>query len=103
MAGETSPTAASVPDAVRQSDEPIAIGKVDTMAADEVEKWELSAETYAAIMAKHKPNVLGSGYIRLYLLCAAVFFCSTMNGKATAHLIDMTRRSSIEADAAVIT
>ncbi|KAH8688541.1 general substrate transporter [Ilyonectria robusta] len=37
-------------------------------------------ETYANIMAKDKPDPRGPGYIKLYLLCSAVFLCSTMNG-----------------------
>jgi len=81
-----SPTAtAGAPEVTgRPSDENITIGRLDTMAADEVEKLELSAETYAAIMAKHKPDVRGPGYIKLYLLSAAVFLCSTMNGESHA-------------------
>ncbi|OQE16600.1 hypothetical protein PENFLA_c027G10934 [Penicillium flavigenum] len=46
----------------------------------EVENMEESIETYAAIMAAHKPNPRGPGYIKLYILSAVVFLCSTMNG-----------------------
>ncbi|KAI0970749.1 lactose permease [Xylaria arbuscula] len=35
---------------------------------------------YAAIMATNKPNPRGPGYIRLYLLSATIFLCSTMSG-----------------------
>ena len=76
-----SPGTTGVPDTARKSnDNNIAIGRVDTGLVDETEKLELSAETYATILAKNKPNPLGSGYLRLYLLSAAVFLCSTMNG-----------------------
>ncbi|KAI5462795.1 general substrate transporter [Mariannaea sp. PMI_226] len=37
-------------------------------------------ETYANIMAKHKPNPLGPGCIKMYLVSSLVFLCSTMNG-----------------------
>lgn len=46
----------------------------------EVETIEESMETYARIMAAHKPNPLGPGYIKLYMLSAVIFLCSTMNG-----------------------
>jgi hypothetical protein len=46
----------------------------------EVETVEDSMETYARIMATQKPNPMGPGYIKLYLLSAVVFLCSTMNG-----------------------
>ncbi|KAI2642316.1 general substrate transporter [Xylaria nigripes] len=41
---------------------------------------EPTMETYAAIMATNKPNPLGPGYIRLYLLSMTIFLCSTMSG-----------------------
>ncbi|KAK7408442.1 hypothetical protein QQX98_009369 [Neonectria punicea] len=47
---------------------------------ENTESMEHSMETYANIMAKHKPNPRGPGYIKLYFLAAAVFLCSTMNG-----------------------
>ncbi|KAI0002668.1 hypothetical protein F4779DRAFT_622177, partial [Xylariaceae sp. FL0662B] len=47
---------------------------------NDVSKVEATPETYAAIMARHKPNPLGPGYLRLYGLAAVVFLCSTMNG-----------------------
>jgi hypothetical protein len=53
----------------------------------EVEDIE-STETYAKIMATHKPNPLGPGYIKLYLLSAVVFLCSTMNGVFNLCLIE---------------
>jgi hypothetical protein len=37
-------------------------------------------ETYAAIMATHKPDPRGPGYIKLYLLAGVIFLCSTMSG-----------------------
>ncbi|KAI1311771.1 lactose permease [Xylaria venustula] len=37
-------------------------------------------ENYAAIMATNKPNPRGPGYIKLYLLSATIFLCSTMSG-----------------------
>jgi uncharacterized membrane protein len=46
----------------------------------EVENMEDSMETYASIMATQKPNPRGPGYIKLYILSAVVFLCSTMNG-----------------------
>ncbi|KAJ5589173.1 hypothetical protein N7537_011851 [Penicillium hordei] len=46
----------------------------------EVENMEEVIETYATIMATHKPNPRGPGYIKLYILSAVVFLCSTMNG-----------------------
>lgn len=53
--------------------------KRDSMLED-VKLQQPSAETYAAIMAHHKPDMRGSGYIRLYLVAGAVFLCSTMSG-----------------------
>jgi hypothetical protein len=50
----------------------------------EVENMEDSMETYASIMATQKPNPRGPGYIKLYILSAVVFLCSTMNGKSSA-------------------
>jgi hypothetical protein len=47
----------------------------------EVENMEEVIETYATIMATHKPNPRGPGYIKLYILSAVVFLCSTMNGE----------------------
>ncbi|KAJ1337303.1 Lactose permease [Microdochium nivale] len=44
------------------------------------------ATEYATIMATQKPDPRGSGYIRLYLLGAVCFFCSTMNGFDSALL-----------------
>ncbi|CRK22047.1 hypothetical protein BN1708_013280 [Verticillium longisporum] len=41
---------------------------------------ESFAERYATIMATQKPNPRGPGYIKLYILAAMVFLCSTMNG-----------------------
>lgn len=49
----------------------------------EVENMEQSIETYATIMATHKPNPRGPGYIKLYILSAVVFLCSTMNGESS--------------------
>lgn len=49
----------------------------------EVENMEEVIENYATIMATHKPNPRGPGYIKLYILSAVVFLCSTMNGKST--------------------
>lgn len=42
---------------------------------------DASPETYAAIMAQNKPNPLGPGYRKLYILAGCVFLCSTMNGE----------------------
>lgn len=53
--------------------------KRDSMLED-VKLQQPSAETYAAIMAQHKPDLRGPGYIKLYLVAAAVFLCSTMSG-----------------------
>lgn len=50
----------------------------------EVENMEDSMESYANIMAAQKPNPLGKGYIKLYLLSVVVFLCSTMNGESSA-------------------
>lgn len=60
-----------------------AVTKRDTATAtlDDVKLQEPSAETYAAIMATHKPNLWGPGYLRLYLVATSVFLCSTMSGK----------------------
>ncbi|KAI0181652.1 general substrate transporter [Hypoxylon sp. FL1284] len=54
------------------------------VALDDVDATEPSLETYAAIMATNKPDPRGPGYIKLYLLAATVFLCSTMNGFDTA-------------------
>lgn len=53
----------------------------------EIETMEESTETYARIMAAHKPNPLGPGYIKLYMLSAVIFLCSTMNGMLTSNYI----------------
>lgn len=37
-------------------------------------------ETYATIMTTNKPDPWGPGHIRLYLLAATIFLCSTMSG-----------------------
>ncbi|KAI1106523.1 general substrate transporter [Jackrogersella minutella] len=50
------------------------------IALNDVDGLEPSPETYAAIMATHKPNPRGPGYIKLYLLAGMIFLCSTMNG-----------------------
>ena len=47
---------------------------------EDVKLQQPSAETYAAIMAQHKPDLRGPGYIKLYLVAGAVFLCSTMSG-----------------------
>ncbi|KAI1325020.1 general substrate transporter [Xylariaceae sp. FL0255] len=49
------------------------------------------AETYAAIMASDKPNPLGPGYIKMYMLTVVIFLCSTMSG------FDSSLMSSINA------
>lgn len=57
-------------------------GDVDIKGAgvQEVERRAPDAQNFAAIMATNKPNPWGQGYIRLYLLSAIIFLCSTMNG-----------------------
>lgn len=37
--------------------------------------------TLAEIIERNRPDPWGSGYRTLYLMCALVFLCSTMNGK----------------------
>lgn len=54
--------------------------KGQQVSLDDVEGLEPSPETYATIMAMNKPNPLGPGYIKLYLLAGMIFLCSTMNG-----------------------
>ncbi|OTA57993.1 general substrate transporter [Hypoxylon sp. EC38] len=54
--------------------------KGQRVSLEDVEGLEPSPETYATIMATNKPNPLGSGYIKLYLLAGMIFLCSTMNG-----------------------
>jgi hypothetical protein len=61
--------------------------KEDTVLK-EVEDVEDSMETYAKILASNKPNPLGPGYIKLYLLSAVVFLCSTMNGIPSSNYDD---------------
>ncbi|KAI1815684.1 general substrate transporter [Poronia punctata] len=41
---------------------------------------EPDPETYAVIMATNKPDPLGPGYLKLYLLAGVIFLCSTMSG-----------------------
>lgn len=67
-----------VEDAPRPVD-PTRDEKRDSMLED-VKLQQPSAETYAAIMAQHKPDLRGPGYIQLYLVAGAVFLCSTMSG-----------------------
>ncbi|UNI18410.1 hypothetical protein JDV02_004681 [Purpureocillium takamizusanense] len=50
------------------------------LSLDEVEDMQPSPGTYAAIMATHKPNPRGPGYLKLYALASVIFLCSTMNG-----------------------
>lgn len=38
-------------------------------------------EDYATIMATNKPDPWGPGSIRLYILAATIFLCSTMSGQ----------------------
>lgn len=49
---------------------------------EKLEDMENPIETYASVMAEHKPNPRGPGYIKLYILSGLIFLCSTMNGKA---------------------
>lgn len=37
----------------------------------------------AAIIATHKPNPLGRGYLKLYAVCVLIFLASTMNVSMT--------------------
>ena len=79
------PAPADAPEVRRSNEKDIQpVGRVDTGANEDIDKLEAGAETYAAILAKNKPDPLGKGYIRLYLLSAAVFLCSTMNGASDA-------------------
>ncbi|OHX01099.1 lactose permease [Colletotrichum incanum] len=55
-------------------------------ALKQVDDAETRANTYAAIMATHKPDPRGPGYMKLYLLAGVCFFCSTMNGYDSALL-----------------
>lgn len=55
-----------------------ATAPVDTLEGLKLE--QPSAETYAAIMAQHKPDMRGPGYIKLYAIAGSVFLCSTMSG-----------------------
>ncbi|KAJ2997290.1 hypothetical protein NUW58_g689 [Xylaria curta] len=48
--------------------------------SDKVCNVEPTLENYASIMATNKPDPRGPGYIRLYLLAATIFLCSTMSG-----------------------
>ncbi|KAH7248492.1 general substrate transporter [Fusarium redolens] len=54
----------------------------DDANLQQVEKTDMGnlIETYANIMAEHKPDPRGPGYIKLYSLAALIFLCSTMNG-----------------------
>jgi hypothetical protein len=56
----------------------------DDANLQQVEKTDMGnlIETYANIMAEHKPDPRGPGYIKLYSLAALIFLCSTMNGKS---------------------
>lgn len=38
--------------------------------------------TLAEVIERNRPDPWGSGYKKLYLMCALVFLCSTMNGNA---------------------
>ncbi|KAI1389076.1 general substrate transporter [Hypoxylon trugodes] len=79
MADEAKDTQASLTSKVRLSHD--TTGKRDHhVGLDDADGLEPSPETYAAIMATHKPNPRGPGYIKLYLLAGMVFLCSTMNG-----------------------
>jgi MFS family permease len=46
-----------------------------------VDEYEGVNTTFAAVMAKHKPNPFGHGYLKLYGLCLILFLNSTMSGK----------------------
>lgn len=43
--------------------------------------------TFAAIMAKHKPNPWGKGHLQLYALATICFLNSTMSGKRTSRYL----------------
>ncbi|KAJ3561907.1 hypothetical protein NPX13_g8766 [Xylaria arbuscula] len=47
---------------------------------DTLKNVDPTLETYAAIMTTNKPDPWGPGYIRLYILAATIFLCSTMSG-----------------------
>ncbi len=44
---------------------------------------------YASIMANHKPDKFGLGYLRLYVICLLIFLCSTMNGKQPVTVVSL--------------
>ncbi|CAH0028233.1 unnamed protein product [Clonostachys rhizophaga] len=53
---------------------------VNSHQVEKTEDMENSMEIYARIMAEHKPNPRGPGYIKLYAVSGLIFLCSTMNG-----------------------
>lgn len=47
----------------------------------DVQEYEGVNPTFAAVMANHKPNPFGPGYLKLYALCLVCFLNSTMMGR----------------------
>lgn len=46
-------------------------------------KIQVHNVTLAGVLQDNKPSVTGKGYIKLYLICALVYLCSTMNGRVS--------------------
>ena len=44
-------------------------------------KLSVLSPQLATVIQENKPNPWGRGYVHLYLCCALVFLCSTMNGQ----------------------
>ena len=62
----------------------------ERLGLDEDEGEHPNPEIYAAIMAANKPDVMGPGYIKLYLLAGTIFLCSTMTGITHTHIPPLT-------------
>jgi len=69
----------------RSSHQETSLEKRHIDVLDMLDDAEPNPETYTAIMATHKPDPRGPGYIKLYLLAGVIFLCSTMSGTCEDH------------------
>ncbi|KAK5632489.1 hypothetical protein RRF57_008203 [Xylaria bambusicola] len=63
--------------------------------SDALKNVDPTLETYASIMGTNKPDPWGPGYIRLYLLAATIFLCSTMSGFDSSLMGSINVRSRV--------
>lgn len=54
------------------------------------EKIETLSPGLAKVMQENKPRPFSAGYIRMYLMCALIYLCSTMNGRSRSPSLKLT-------------